>query len=40
MILRAKTKTLFTGKELTDKQKANTDLNMTELEQGKEILCW
>lgn len=38
MILRAKTKTLFSGKDLTKIQQANTDLNMTELEQGKEIL--
>lgn len=38
MILRAKTKTLFSGKKLTEKQQANTELNMAELEQGKEVL--
>ena len=38
MILRAKTKTLFSGKELTEKQQKNTELNMMELEQKKEIL--
>ena len=38
MILRAKTKTLFEGKELTEKQKQNTQLNIAELEAGKEIL--
>lgn len=38
MILRAKTKTLFSGKELTKKQQANTDLNIKELEEGKTIL--
>lgn len=38
MILRAKTKTLFEGKELTEKQKQNTELNIAELEAGKEIL--
>lgn len=38
MILRAKTKTLFSGKELTQKQQINTDLNIAELEEGKEIL--
>lgn len=38
MILRAKTKTLFSGKELTKKQQANTDLNIAELEQGKTVL--
>lgn len=38
MILRAKTKTLFSGKELTDKQKYNTELNIRELETGKTIL--
>lgn len=38
MILRAKTKTLFSGKELTEKQKKNSELNMTELENGIEVL--
>lgn len=38
MILRAKTKTLFSGKELTEKQKKNTELNIQELEAGKVIL--
>ena len=38
MILRAKTKNLFSGKELTIKQKENSELNMTELEDGKIIL--
>ena len=38
MILRAKTKTLFSGKELTEKQKMNSELNMKELENGIEVL--
>lgn len=38
MILRAKTKTLFSGKELTEKQKQNSDLNIKELEAGKTVL--
>ena len=38
MIIRAKTKTLFSGKKLTEKQQKNTDLNIAELEQGKEVL--
>ena len=38
MILRAKTKTLFSGKELTEKQQRNTDLNIQELEAGKIVL--
>ena len=38
MILRAKTKTLFSGKKLTNRQQENTDLNIAELEQGKENL--
>ena len=38
MILRAKTKTLFSGKELTEKQKQNSDLNIKELELGKTVL--
>lgn len=37
-ILRAKTKTLFSGKALTDKQQANSELNISELESGKTIL--
>lgn len=38
MILRAKTKTLFDGKELTEKQKQNTALNIKEMESGNTIL--
>lgn len=38
MILRAKTKTLFSGKALTEKQQANTDLNIAEIEAGREVL--
>lgn len=38
MILRAKTKTLFSGKELTEKQKQNSKLNVKELELGKTVL--
>lgn len=38
MVLRAKTKTLFSGKELTEKQKKNTELNMKELEAGATVL--
>lgn len=38
MILRAKTKNLFSGKELTWQQKKNSDLNIAELEAGKTIL--
>lgn len=38
MIIRAKTKNLFSGKELTMKQQANSDLNIKELEEGKTIL--
>lgn len=38
MILRAKTKTLFNGKELTSVQKANSDLNISELEAGETVL--
>lgn len=38
MIIRAKTKNLFSGKELTDAQKANSDLNLRELEAGQTIL--
>ena len=38
MILRAKTKTLFSGRELTEQQKRNSELNIAELEEGKEIL--
>ena len=35
MILRAKTKLLFEGKPLTEKQKKNSDLNISELERGE-----
>lgn len=38
MILRAKTKTLFSGKELTEKQRKNTELNIKELEAGATVL--
>ena len=38
MIIRAKTKTLFSGKELTQRQKENTELNIKEMEAGKTIL--
>lgn len=38
MVLRAKTKTLFNGKELTEKQKNNSELNIKELESGATIL--
>ena len=38
MIVRAKTKTLFSGKELTESQKKNTQLNLKELEEGKTVL--
>lgn len=38
MIVRAKTKTLFSGKELTARQKENSELNMKEMESGKTIL--
>ena len=38
MILRAKTKTLFNGKELTKKQQANTDLNIAEIKHDKTVL--
>ena len=38
MILRAKTKNLFSGKELTLKQQENSDHNKKELEAGKTVL--
>ena len=38
MIIRAKTKNLFSGKELTPRQQANSQLNMEELENGATIL--
>lgn len=38
MILRAKTKNLFEGKELTEQQKANTAQNMKEIEEGATVL--
>lgn len=37
-ILRAKTKLLFQGKELTERQKENSELNIRELESAKEII--
>ena len=38
MLLRAKTKTLFEGKPLTEKQKENTDLNLKEIDENKVVL--
>lgn len=38
MVLRAKTKTLFSGKELTEKQRNNSKLNIKEMEEGKIVL--
>lgn len=38
MIIRAKTKTLFEGKPLTEKQQKNTALNIEEMESGETIL--
>lgn len=38
MILRAKTKTLFSGKPLTELQQKNTDLNLKELENKATVL--
>lgn len=38
MILRAKTKNLFSGKELTERQQNNSNKNIEELEAGKTIL--
>lgn len=38
MILRAKTKNLFSGKELTEQQKANSDLNIKEIDEGATVL--
>ena len=38
MILRAKTKNLFQGKELSKKQKVNSQLNIKEMESGSTIL--
>lgn len=38
MIVRAKTKTLFSGKELEEKQKQNTEMNLKEMEAGKTVL--
>ena len=38
MILRAKTKLLFQGKELTDRQRANSSLNLREIDAGAEVL--
>ena len=39
MLLRAKTKTLFSGKPLTEKQKANSDLNIQEIDGKKTVLA-
>ena len=38
MIARAKTKTLFSGKELTEEQTKNSELNIKEIDEGKTIL--
>lgn len=38
MLLRAKTKTLFSGKELTEKQSNNSKLNVSEIDNGTTIL--
>ncbi len=38
MILRAKTKMLFSGKELTDRQSKNSELNLQEIDNGCTIL--
>lgn len=38
MIIRAKRKTLFQGKPLTEKQQSNSDLNLREIENGATIL--
>lgn len=38
MVIRAKTKMLFEGKPLTDKQQKNTDLNLKEIDEKKTVL--
>ena len=38
MVIRAKTKMLFEGKPLTEKQKKNTELNLNEIRENKTIL--
>ena len=38
MVVRAKTKLLFQGKELTPQQQANSDLNISEIDSGATIL--
>lgn len=38
MIIRAKTKNLFSGKELTAQQQANSDLNIKEIDEGATVL--
>lgn len=38
MLIRAKTKTLFQGKPLTERQQKNSDLNIKEIDEGKEVL--
>ena len=38
MVVRAKTKLLFQGKELTEQQKLNSDLNIQEIDNGSTIL--
>lgn len=38
MIIRAKTKYLFRGRELTEAQKENSELNLTEIQEGATVL--
>ena len=38
MVIRAKTKNLFIGKQLTLQQEQNSNMNITELEEGKTVL--
>jgi radical SAM protein with 4Fe4S-binding SPASM domain len=38
MVIRAKTKSLFEGKQLTDKQKINSLINLSELDEQREVL--
>ncbi len=38
MIIRAKTKMLFQGKPLTEKQQSNSNLNIKEIDEGKAVL--
>lgn len=38
MLLRAKTKMLFSGRPLTERQKSNSELNLKEIDEGKTVL--